>query len=101
MDYIAFGQRIRHFRKHKCLTQESLSEQVGISASFLGHIERGSRIASLETLMHLCRALDVSPNDLLGCDVTATCGELPERISISPSLLLEDIAALLGKQKIL
>ena len=61
MDYIALGQRVRRIRKQKGLTQEVLAEQVGISASFIGHIERGSRIASLETLLQLCRALAVSP----------------------------------------
>lgn len=100
MDYIAFGQRIRRFRKQKHLTQEALAELVGISASFLGHVERGSRIASLETLMQLCRALAVSPNELLGHELIAQYGELPEKVSISPELLMEDIAALLRKQTI-
>lgn len=100
MDYIAFGQRIRRIRKEKSLTQEALAEQVGISASFLGHIERGSRIASLETLMQLCRALAVSPNDLLGEPLVARVGELPESITISPAALMESIATLLRKQKI-
>lgn len=100
MDYIAFGQRIRRFRKQKRLTQEALAEQVGISASFMGHIERGSRIASLETLMQLCRALAVSPNELLGEPLTAQVGELPECVTISPAALMEDIATLLRKQRI-
>lgn len=100
MDYIAFGQRIRRIRKQNRLTQEELAEQAGISASFLGHIERGSRIASLETLMQLCRALAVSPNDLLGEPLTAQVGELPEVITISPAALMEGIATLLRKQKI-
>lgn len=100
MDYIAFGQRVRRFRKQKRLTQEALAEQVGISASFIGHIERGSRIASLETLMQLCRALAVSPNDLLGEQLTAQGGELPKSITLSPAALMDDIATLLRKQNI-
>lgn len=99
MDYIALGQRVRRIRKQKGLTQEVLAEQVGISASFIGHIERGSRIASLETLMQLCRALAVSPNDLLGEPLVAQVGELPETITLSPAALMEDIAMLIRKQK--
>lgn len=101
MDYIALGQRIRRFRKQKCLTQEALAKHVGITASFLGHIERGTRILSLETLMGLCRALEVTPNDLLGCGDAPLHRELPERVCISPAALMENIAAFLEKQKIL
>ncbi len=63
--YVAIGQRIRKARHDKLLTQESLAEKAGISASFLGHIERGSRIASIETLVRLANALDIDANALL------------------------------------
>lgn len=33
--------------------------------SFLGHIERGSRIMSLETFVSICRALDAGADELL------------------------------------
>ena len=47
------------------ITQEKLSERAGISLSFLGHIERGTRKASLDTVVKLCNALKVSPSILL------------------------------------
>lgn len=65
VDYKDFGKRVRTVRRQQGMTQEELAEKVGISASFLGHIERGSRIASLETLVLLCNALKVSPQTLL------------------------------------
>lgn len=65
VDYKDFGHRVRILRRKLSLTQEELAEQVGISASFMGHIERGSRIASLETLVALCNTLKVSPQMLL------------------------------------
>lgn len=68
MDYITLGKRIRERRKDMHLTQQYLAEAAGISASFLGHIERGSRVLSLDTLMSLCRALNATPNELLGAD---------------------------------
>ena len=66
MDYIALGQRIKVKRKDLRMTQEDLAEKVGISSSFMGHIERGSRVLSVDTLRRLCVVLDVSADDLLG-----------------------------------
>ena len=38
MDYEALGKRIRSQRKLLGMTQEELSEKVGVSCSFIGHI---------------------------------------------------------------
>ena len=65
VDYKDLGNRIRLLRRKRSLTQEELAEQVGISASFMGHIERGTRIASLETLVALCNVLRTTPQSLL------------------------------------
>lgn len=65
LDYIGLGRKIRFKRKSNGLTQEQLAERTGISISFLGHIERGSRKASLETLVKLANALEVSLDYLL------------------------------------
>lgn len=67
--YRAIGVQVRHRRLEKRMTQEQLSQEVGISLSFLGHIERGTRKMSVETLIAICDALECSPNDLLGCDI--------------------------------
>jgi transcriptional regulator with XRE-family HTH domain len=63
--YTALGKKIRKARQARMLTQETLAEKSGISASFLGHIERGSRKASLETVINLANALGVGANELL------------------------------------
>lgn len=65
IDYKDFGMRVRELRRKHGLTQEELAEQAGISTSFMGHIERGSRVASLETLVLLCNALKASPEYFL------------------------------------
>ena len=59
VNYACIGQRIRRQRKAKGLSQEQLAEQIGVSLSFLGHIERGTRVASVETLARLCKALEL------------------------------------------
>ena len=93
------GQRIRHYRQRKGVTQERLAELAGVSVSFMGHIERGSRIASLDTLMRLCAVLEVTPNDLLGVSDAPKASPLPDVVTLSPAELLENIALLLRMQE--
>ena len=57
---LTLGKRIRAERRQQDLTQEKLAELSGISDSFMGHIERGGRTLSIETLAKLADALDVS-----------------------------------------
>ena len=60
MVWKTIGKRIRQGRKTAGLTQEKLAEAAGISTAFTGHIERGTRIPSVETLYRICRALVMS-----------------------------------------
>lgn len=84
MDYQALGKRVRKQRLLSDMTQEDLAEAAGISCSFVGHIERGEKKASLETLIALCNAMQVSPNVLL-------------QDSLDNAFLEEDIVAEDGK----
>lgn len=81
IDYTHMGNRIRERRKELHLTQEALAEQSGISASFMGHIERGSRIASLDTLLAICIALDVSMDFIIGRADTGFAKALPDTLT--------------------
>lgn len=74
MDYSSLGARIRRERVLRGWTQEQLAEKAGISLSFLGHIERGTRKASLETLVALCNALEVGMDALLAGSLTSKPG---------------------------
>lgn len=58
VDYIQIGQRVRKLRRDKEYTQEQIAELVGASCSFVGHIERGEKILSVETLARLSKALE-------------------------------------------
>ena len=60
-----FGQRLREVRKSKNLTMEQLSEKIKKSHNFLGNIERGESVPSLETLIALANELEVSTDELL------------------------------------
>ena len=65
LDYGKIGARIRQIRKAKGWSQNHLAKKCGISMSFLGHIERGTRIMSVETLNGICEALDASADELM------------------------------------
>lgn len=65
IDYTAMGGRIRSARQTAGLSQSELAERCALSVSFLGHIERGSRKMSLETLVSICEALNLSADYLL------------------------------------
>ena len=65
MDYVKLGMRVRQQRALNQLTQEQLAERTGVSTSFIGHIERGEKKASMETVVALCNAMSVSPSMLL------------------------------------
>ena len=65
MLYEKLGERVREQRQLARMTQEQLAEKAGISFAFVGHIERGTRKASLDTVVKLANALKVSPNVLL------------------------------------
>ena len=60
MDQKAMGKRIRYARRMLDLTQEQLAELAEVSTSFVGHIERGTRVPSAETLYKLCKAVEIT-----------------------------------------
>ena len=65
MDYEKLGVRVRQQRELNNLTQSQLARKVGVTGSFIGHIERGEKKASIETLVALCNAMAISPSVLL------------------------------------
>jgi transcriptional regulator with XRE-family HTH domain len=68
------GHRIRELRTQRPerWTQEDLAERSKISVSFLSMIERGERVAHVETLAALAESLGVTLSELFsGADVPA------------------------------
>ncbi|MBR3943425.1 MAG: helix-turn-helix transcriptional regulator [Clostridia bacterium] len=64
-DYSALGKRIRKARKQMRLTQEQLAEACDLSTAHIGHIERGTRALSIESLVTISQYLNVSTDYLL------------------------------------
>ncbi|MBE7704622.1 MAG: helix-turn-helix transcriptional regulator [Cyanobacteria bacterium SIG29] len=50
---------IKKYRNERKLTQEQLSEMVGISCDYLSEIERGKKIPSLKRFIAIVEALDI------------------------------------------
>lgn len=65
IDYSAVGKRISLIRKNRGMTQEQLAEKAELSNIYISHIENSRSIPSLETLMKLCNALDITPDEVL------------------------------------
>ncbi len=60
-----FGQNVRAARERRHLTQASLARPAGLSKAGLSLIERGIRETTIDTLLSLARALEVTPAFLL------------------------------------
>jgi DNA-binding XRE family transcriptional regulator len=64
-DLVALGRNIRRLRSERELTQEELASRAGLSANYVGEIERGMRNPSVKVLFDLARALTRPPATLL------------------------------------
>ncbi len=65
---VLIGKRIKEQRKKNKLTQEQLSEKLGISKNHLSAIERGVYRVQIETLVMIINCLGCTADDLF-CDV--------------------------------
>jgi len=65
MNYYEIGQRIRKYRKALNLTQEQLSDKIGISTTHMSHIETGNSKLSLPVLVKIAGELAVQTDELI------------------------------------
>lgn len=71
MNIASIGKNIRKFRLMRKLRQDDLAEKVGLSTNYVGALERGEKVPSLETLIDIINALEISA-DMVFCDVIHT-----------------------------
>lgn len=60
---VAIGERIAQLRKAKKLSQQKFSYEADIERSYLTHVEKGRKNISVETLVKITDALDISLRD--------------------------------------
>lgn len=65
IDYESIGRRIKQYRIEKKLSQENLAAIVYVNNEHISRIEGGKKNLSLELLILVANALDVSADDLL------------------------------------
>ena len=61
---INLGCRIRHLRLSGGWTQEELSEMAGLSAKYLGEVERGEKNPTYLVLIQIADAIGIKTKDL-------------------------------------
>ena len=79
MDYTRLGNRIREERLRLHLTQAQLAEDVDISDTYMGAIERGERSLTLDTLVRLVNRLGVTVDYLLADSVSDSDANIMEQ----------------------
>ena len=57
------GEAIRFHRKRVGYTQERLAEKVNLNPKYLGEIERGEKIISIEALLRIAKAVKIPISD--------------------------------------
>lgn len=71
-DLHAIGNALLSFRKRAGLTQAETAEAAGLSDRTYADIERGTVNMRLETLLRICQALHITPDEILTEDRGAT-----------------------------
>ena len=92
MAYAEIGKNIRAARKQLNMSCEELAEKSGLSAKFIGNIERGEKAVSLDSFVAIANALGASADALLG-------SVLANGYVVKTSMLCERINALPAKKR--
>lgn len=71
------GERIRKYREELGISQKELAQRLGVSNSRVSNWEQGINRPDANILADICRALNVSPSELL--NVRLSLDEFTER----------------------
>ena len=83
------GQNIKKYRVAKKMRQEGLAELCGLSSNYIGMLERGEKLPSIEAFIRILNALEVSADlvliDVLNVGYTVKQSVLEEKLEkVSP-----------------
>jgi transcriptional regulator with XRE-family HTH domain len=65
MKTMNLGSLIRRYRKEKKRTLKAVAERAGLSEGFVSQVENNVKSPSVETLVHICDAIEINAGDLL------------------------------------
>jgi transcriptional regulator with XRE-family HTH domain len=71
-----FGQTVRQLRLERGWTQEDLADAAGLTATYVGQVERGDKVPSLTVVLKLARGLSTTPSEMLKTFSTAVLRQL-------------------------
>lgn len=91
LDFKLIGSRIQHYRTEKHLTQAELAERIGTNQKHLSRIEAGYHRSTLDTIVAITKALDVSVDALIADYEDSTNASTLQSI-------LDDIRGMSAKQ---
>lgn len=83
-DFSVIGNKLFSFRKKMGMTQAEVAEAAGLSDRTYADIERGSVNMRIETVLKICEALHITPDEILTEDhfsVTSQEVELLTRLN--------------------
>ena len=90
-DFIAIGNKLFHIRKKMGMTQMEVAIAAGLSERTYADIERGTVNMRIETILKICKVLQITPNEILTeSDTTST---------IQQSEILQQLATLSPKER--
>lgn len=65
MNLVEIGSRIKTERKNRGISQEKLAETISVTPHYIYEIERGMKAMSLETLINISEAIEISTDYIL------------------------------------
>ncbi|MBQ8170838.1 MAG: helix-turn-helix transcriptional regulator [Oscillospiraceae bacterium] len=92
IDYKEVGKRMAKRRKELELKQYQVCEMINVNYKYISNLETGRSVPSLEVIMNICEALQVTPDYLL-------LGTLGDTTLISDKSLTERIGRLSQENK--
>lgn len=92
MNLDTIGKNIKKYRLAKKLRQEDLAEKTDLSTNYIGMLQRGEKIPSLETLINILNILEISA-DMVLSDVLNT------GYTVKNSILDDKLAKLTDKDR--
>mgnify|MGYP000881303884 FL=1 len=69
---VTIGERITSLRKAKNLSQDELAKKIDASRVMIGKYERGDNLPSIEVMVKLAKAFEVSVDFMLGEGLNAS-----------------------------
>ena len=90
-DFIAIGNKLFQIRKKLGMTQMEVAIAAGLSERTYADIERGTVNMRIETILKVCKVLQITPNEILTESDTAS--------TVKQSEILQQLATLSSKER--